>query len=113
MRKIILLLTLILLVSGCSEVQLSPRYQQVLEMSAINVRAMCKDCEKANIEYVYELLEKVRNAPTPSEASMLIDKAFVLIKALESCEKGLELSANLLDYIVDASYGRASDANDR
>jgi len=80
MRKIILLLTLILLVSGCSEVQLSPRYQQVLEMSAINVRAMLIDCRAGN---------------------------------QESCEKGLELSANLLDYIVDASYGRASDANDR
>lgn len=58
MRKIILTITLaLLLISGCNEVQLSPRYQQALEMSAINVRAMCDDCKAGNQESCVKGLE--------------------------------------------------------
>jgi hypothetical protein len=75
MRKIILTISLIsVLCLGCNEVQLSPRYQQALELSAINVRGMLKDCQGGN---------------------------------QQSCEEGLAAAAQLLDYIVDASYGRA------
>lgn len=51
MRKIIIFVCLtILLVSGCqvSEVHLSPRYRQAIEMSAINVENMLKDCRDGN-----------------------------------------------------------------
>lgn len=51
MRKWMIWLSLgILLICslGCSEVQLSPRYQRVLEASAINVRGMLKDCQEGS-----------------------------------------------------------------
>lgn len=75
MRKLVIILA-VLLIAGCSEVNLSPRYQQALEMSAINVEAMCEDCKAGN---------------------------------QESCVKGLEAASKLLNYIVDASYGRESE----
>ena len=50
-KKLILSLCLIsLLCFGCSEVNLSPRYQQLVELSAINVRGMLKDCKDGNQE---------------------------------------------------------------
>ena len=56
--KIILVILLCLLMAGCNEVQLSPRYQQIVEMSAINVENMHKDCVAGNQQSCEKGLEE-------------------------------------------------------
>jgi len=60
MKKIIIVILISCICLGCStsEVQLSPRYQQALEMSAINVRAMLKDCQAGNQQSCEEGLKR-------------------------------------------------------
>ena len=63
MRNIIVIAVClaILILSGCaqqmSEVRLSPRYQQALEMSAFNVANMCEDCKNGNQKSCVDGLE--------------------------------------------------------
>ena len=51
-RKIVIVVMLVALLSvvGCGVVQMSPRFQQVVKMSAINVANMNKDCQAGNDE---------------------------------------------------------------
>ena len=51
MRRLLIILILMAVsisCGGCSDVQLSPHYQQVLEMSAVNIRGMLRDCRDGN-----------------------------------------------------------------
>lgn len=50
--KTVTILMCLLAVSliGCGEVRMSPRMQQLTRMSAINVEAICKDCQAGNDE---------------------------------------------------------------
>ena len=43
MKRTIAILLLMCLMAGCNEVQMSPRMEQAIKMSAINVRAMSND----------------------------------------------------------------------
>ena len=51
-KKIVIVVMLVALLSvvGCGEEQMSPRMQQVVKMSAINVANMNRDCQAGNDE---------------------------------------------------------------
>ena len=57
MWKKILILS-ILLISGCSKVQMSPEYRQVTEMSAINVAELNRRCQDGDAEACKQGLSK-------------------------------------------------------
>ena len=48
--RILIILFVCMLFAGCSKVQLSPPYQQALEISAVNVAELNKRCQASDNE---------------------------------------------------------------